>query len=134
MKTLKVRPPIRGVDSFGSGAYLASRGNRKHRGIDFSAMPGSLVEALAEGVVTKLGYAYPDDLSFRYVEVTDSNMVKVRYFYISPLVAVGNNIVIGDVIGKVQDLGTRYPGITPHVHFGVKDEQGNSLNPEEYLR
>jgi len=62
---LKLTAPIRGLDSYGSGAFHAPRGSRIHQGIDLLAAVGSKVHAILDGTVTKLGYPYADDLSFR---------------------------------------------------------------------
>jgi murein DD-endopeptidase MepM/ murein hydrolase activator NlpD len=127
---IKLTAPERGLDSFGSGAYGASRGNHTHRGVDFSALPNSIVHASRGGKVTKLGYPYSDDLDYRYVQVTDAYGLEWRYFYVKPSVAVDDVIRTGDSIGFVQDLDTRYKGITPHVHLEIKDEDGTFINPK----
>ena len=99
---LKLTPPLkitalrRGQDAFGSGHFHASRGERKHQGVDFLATKDSLVHAILAGKVSKLGYTYADDLSYRYVEVTDSQGYRLRYYYVSPLVAEGDTVKAGD--------------------------------------
>lgn len=123
----------RGVDEWGSGAYGASRGERKHVGVDFVAEPGVLIGSHRSGVVSKLGYPYGDDLSFRYVEVTTPNGKRLRFFYLAPHVAEGEKIEIGDTLGAVQSLQKRYPNITDHVHFEVRTPRGEPLNPERFL-
>lgn len=126
----------RGQDAFGSGAYLASRGRRKHRGIDFACIKGSKILSLTNGIVSKIGYPYnPNDYKkghLRYVQVTHDGM-DVRYFYIDPAVKVGNTIRRWEVIGSVQGLTDIYPGITDHFHFEVKRGK-EFLNPEEFLK
>ena len=121
--------PIRGQDAHGSGEWGASRGKRTHKGIDFAAMPNTKITAIKAGIVTKIGYAYSDDLSWRYVQIEDSEGLEWRYFYIHPMVNIADKIEEGDVIGEVQDLTTRYKGITPHCHLGVK-RNGIKINPE----
>jgi murein DD-endopeptidase MepM/ murein hydrolase activator NlpD len=128
---------IRGSDSQGSGHYLASRGNRKHMGIDFITCPEDLISSYCSGIVTKIGYPYnpnkhPHKAHLRYVEVTDSNQLKVRVFYIQPLVAVGDIIELDTVIGTSQDLTQIYEGITQHLHFEVKKGK-HFENPMNYL-
>jgi len=127
---------IRGTDDYGSGAFEAPRGNRKHSGIDLIVLPNKPVFNLVAGIVTKLGYPYGDDLRYRYVEITDVNKNKARYLYVDPLVSVGAKLSKGATIGKAQDLGRRYnrkgKTITPHIHFDV-NLNGTYINPEEYL-
>jgi len=120
------------MDTFGSGHYHAPRGNRLHNGIDFIVIPKASVLSLACGKVTKIGYPYGDDLSFRYVQVTDKDGVDCRYFYVSPSVVVGDTVRRGVKVGIAQDLSTRYKGITPHIHFEVK-RNNTFLEPVGYL-
>lgn len=122
----------RGVDSHGSGAFGAPRGSRKHNGIDFAASVGQEILTPVTGIVSKVGYPYGDDLSFRYVEVTTPKNHKHRVFYISPSVQVGDSVLEGvTCLGLVQDLCKRYPKITNHIHYEIKD--GNKyLNPDDY--
>lgn len=112
-------PAMRGRDVWGSGFYGASRGNRRHTGVDFVGADGDEVRAFVAGKVTKLGYAYADDLAYRYVEVQAENGLKHRYFYVDLIVDVGDRITAGAVLGHVRSLQTRYPGITDHYHFEV---------------
>ena len=123
--------PKRTQDVFGSGSYGASRGTRKHNGIDYACYPDSAVFAPATGIITKIGYPYADDLSFRYVQITTEDGLDYRIFYISPIVGL-NDFVTRDhtIIGISQKLGDRYPDITEHVHFEVKVD-GVFVNPEE---
>lgn len=125
--------PKRHEDKWGSGAYGAPRGDRTHNGIDFVAEPGTMIYPDKFGEVTKLGYPYGDDTSFRYVEVTDENGYRLRYFYLIPVVKVGQRVDKDTVIGAVQDLTTRYPGIKNHVHLEIKLPDGSYVNPSEYL-
>lgn len=122
--------PVRGLDRHGSGAWGASRdgGRRTHKGVDYAFWPGSTLLSPVTGEVTKLGYAYGDDLRWRYVEITDGPR-RYRFFYAQPIIAVGATVFEGDRLGVVQDLRERYPGITPHVHVSMwRDE--HRVNPE----
>lgn len=134
--TLYVSPPIRGYDKHGSGHYQAPRGDRKHNGIDFSVYPDSMVLSIKAGHVSKIGYPYdPNDHKkrhFRYVQITDDQGFDARYFYVMPLVAVGQYIPAGAILGQSQKLSDVYPGITDHVHFEVK-KGGAFVNPLDYL-
>jgi len=130
---IKIICPPRPPDCFGSGEFGASRGNRTHKGIDYAAQPNSKVLALRAGKVTKLGYTYSDDLRFRYVQVTDSKGYNLRYFYVEPMVKVGKTILVDDCLGTVQDLDERYKGITPHIHFEIKDKNSMIINPKDYF-
>lgn len=116
--------PQRVPDSAGDGAFGASRGDRTHNGIDYSCSPGTGILAPCDGVVTKLGYPYGDDLSYRYVQVTDTDGLDHRVFYIEPQVRLNQNVIEGtSQIGEAQDICARYPdqGMANHCHYEVKD-------------
>lgn len=122
----------RTVDNWGSGAFGAPRGSRRHKGIDFAAPPGTVIHATVNGTVTKLGYPYGDDLSFRYVEVTSATNLRHRFFYVEPLATLGQYVRVGDDIGTVQDTTVRYEGITNHVHYEILKPGGDPINPDEH--
>lgn len=121
----------RGSDGFGSGHFGASRGSRNHKGVDLLANTGEAINSPVTGTVTKLGYPYGDDLSYRYVQVTVGGY-DFRVFYIDPSVRVGQEVTADTAIGLVQDLGLRYPGIPNHVHFEIKSG-GGYLDPTPTL-
>lgn len=128
--------PKRGTDEWGSGAFGASRGSRTHKGIDYACYPDTEICSPVDGIVTKLGYPYGDDLSFRYVEITDKNELRHRLFYVLPNVPHETRVKKGAGIGVSQDISGRYrdpgkPAMTNHVHLEVLDIDGTPLNPEE---
>ena len=133
---ITITPPLRGQDSQGSGEFGAPRGNHTHQGIDLACMKDSLVRSVSAGSVTKIGYPYnpedPEKGHLRYVQVTDRNGFDVRYFYIEPMVKLGDSVLSGYAIGKVQGLTDIYKGITDHFHFEVK-QNGKIINPHTYL-
>ncbi len=128
---ITVITPKRHKDKWGSGEYGASRGDRKHNGVDYLAATGSIVCSLTAGIVTKLGYPYSDDLSYRYVEVKDGLGNRWRYFYVQPSVKEGHHLSRECPIGEVQDLTKRYTGIGNHIHLEVINAKGEYVNPEE---
>jgi len=116
---------LRGTDTWGSGAFLASRGGRYHWGADFIATPGATVSMPCNGVVTRISRPYADDPQYGgYLIRTDWGAV-VRLFYIdaSPDLA-GRYLVTGAPLGGAQSLQGRYPGITDHVHVEVRPPAG----------
>lgn len=124
--------PIRELDDHGSGLWDAPRGKRRHKGIDLAAYPNTKILAIKAGMVTKLGFAYPDDLSWRYVRVEDVTGLYWDYFYVLPMVNVGDKVEADEAIGSLQDLRTRYKGITPHCHLRVM-RNGMKINPETVI-
>ena len=87
-------------------------------------------------MVTKLGYPYsPEDEvkgHLRYVEV-DLDGNRFRYFYINPLVQVGDKVWPQTILGTSQDLTEIYPGITQHVHFEIIGPDGDPIDPQRML-
>lgn len=116
-------------DSYGEGHFGASRGGRKHRGVDYSCLPNSKVLSPCSGIVSKIGYPYSDDLSFRYIEIASNSNHKLRVFYVSPSVEVGDIVDESTVLGLSQKLGVRYPGIGEHVHLEIRGK-GKIIDPE----
>lgn len=129
-----IKPKHRGVDDFGSGAFGASRGSRTHRGIDYAVEPGQDICPGVAGVVTKLGFPYADDLSWRYVEVTAKDGLKHRFFYVEPQVSLGEPVDADTVIGVAQDIASHYNDserkMVNHVHYEVKNQSDRYINPE----
>ncbi|RKX64802.1 MAG: hypothetical protein DRP42_05815 [Tenericutes bacterium] len=119
-------------DPAGSGVFKARRGPRIHKGVDLVCEPGDLVVAPLDGWITKIGYPYSDDLSYRYVEITSESHLVCRVFYIEPTVELGSEVEAGDQIGFAQDVAARYKldargGIRyrtnqmlPHVHVELR--------------
>lgn len=127
---MRVILPPRRRDDYGLGHFGASRGKRKHNGIDYACMPESKVFSPVEGEVTKLGYPYGDNPYYRYVQVTTKEGYNVRSFYVEPYVEVGDYVSESSIIGISQSLDKRYPGITEHIHLEIKDLQGKYINPK----
>ena len=134
---LRIIAPNRGNDCYGSGAYHASRGTRIHKGVDKSCYKDSLILAISAGHVTKIGYPYnpshPIKGHLRYVEITDKDDLRLRYFYVKASVSVGEKVLKGQVIGKSQGLGEIYKGITDHIHLEILDKNDVECNPDFYV-
>lgn len=122
-------------DSAGQGHFGASRagGKRSHRGADYEANPGGAVLSPVSGKVTKLGYPYKDDLSWRYVQVTDDSGSRHRMFYVDPSkgIKIGQTVQEYDQIGTAQNVAEKHGGgMKPHIHYEVIDRDGEYINPE----
>ena len=138
---MKIIHPIRGQDDHGAGYYGASRGSRKHMGVDYACYTGSKVCATVSGKVTKLGKPYEDNpdtpninelKAYDYVQITDIQGRDWRYFYVKPSVKVGQHVLSDSVIGTVQDLDKIYPDITNHYHLEIK-KGSEYINPASVL-
>jgi hypothetical protein len=113
----------RGEDAYGEGRFHASRdgGEREHEGVDYVATAGQAVAAPISGYVSKIGFAYPDDQTLKFVEIENPALhLTARAFYVDPDVAVGDAVAVGQPIGHAHSLQARYPlGITDHVHLEI---------------
>ena len=131
---INIIPPIRN-DAWGSGEFQAPRGDKKHKGSDYSCPVGSMVKSPVSGWVSKLGYAYKDDLSYRYVEITDHNQLRHRLFYIEPIVDNKEIIYKNKIIGIAQDIQKRYTTknkrMDNHVHYEILHGR-TPLDPEVF--
>lgn len=126
----------RGEDAYGEGRFHASRdgGERDHEGVDYVATAGQTVDAPISGYVSKVGFAYPDDQTLRYVEIENPALrLTARVFYVDPTVAVGQTVAVGHPIGQAHTLQHRYPlGITDHVHLEIA-ERGRKVDAETLI-
>jgi len=122
---------VRGTDPMGSGEFGASRGDRAHKGTDYTGIPGQVILAVCTGEVVKIGHVYGDDLSFRYIALKSEEGHHVRHLYVKPsaVIAVGVQVIAGEEIGTLQALHGRYPQITNHCHIDIKLD-GVWVNPE----
>jgi murein DD-endopeptidase MepM/ murein hydrolase activator NlpD len=131
-------PKMREPDDFGAGYFGASRGNKTHRGVDIAAEAGSACYSVTDGIVTKFGYPYADDLSYRYVEVTYDGVTRFRYFYVDPHedLEIGDTVHQGLYLGTVQDVAAKYETedekMNNHIHFEVI-EKGEYVDPVDAL-
>lgn len=110
--------PLRQCDNQGCGHYGASRGSRKHKGIDLACNPGTAICSPVNGTVTKIGWPYADKPDIRYVQVAAGDY-DYRVFYVEPIVEVGDEVTTEDVIGGSQRLESMDRGGAQHVHFEI---------------
>ena len=116
MTVLRISHPPRRVDDWGNGAFAASRGGRYHLGRDYLYEAGEFVRAPMEATVLRLGYPYNDTDSidrYRLIEMLSFNVetgAKLiwRFFYVRPVVAVGEILTPAQVIGEAQDISAKY--------------------------
>lgn len=127
----------RGDDAYGEGRFHARRdgGARRHEGVDYIAKAGQPVEAPISGYVARIGFAYADDQSLRYVEIDNPALhLTARVFYVDPDVAVGDTVAVGRPIGHAHTLQKRYrAGITDHIHLELVDAKGRKLDAETLI-
>ncbi len=125
---------IRGCDDHGCGYFGAPREYGSHIGADYKASPGQDVKAVTSGTVSKIGYPYGDDLSYRYVQISTPDGYVVQELYVDPAkgITTGTEVTGGQVIGTQQPLDRRYPGITEHVDVRIR-RGGKPIDPTKLI-
>lgn len=139
-----ILPPVRpyrgrrDTDPQGSGVFGASRdgGARKHLGLDLLSVPGDQVVSPIFGMVTQIGWAYPDGkLGSIHIKGTgDHQGATVKLLYVKPHVLVGDVFKAGDPIGEAEDVSGYHAakghiGMKNHVHL----ELTLIVDPGQYL-
>lgn len=98
-----------------------------HRGVDFSAWPGTPVYATADGVIVQ---ATTNEMLGRFVEIDHGNGILTRYGHNSNLlVKAGMRVKRGDPIAEVGSTGR---STSPHCHYEV-EVNGNHVNPWRFI-
>jgi hypothetical protein len=118
-------------DAFGSGQYRASRGTRKHAGIDIVTAAGETIFAPITGSVVRQAFPYKSDKNYVGVVIKGSGDwqgYEVKIFYVEGLFS--GPVSQGEVVGLAQDLTKKYPGITNHVHLEAR-LNGKEIDPRE---
>jgi hypothetical protein len=115
---------LRITSSFGSRIHPITGQRKVHYGVDYGAPTGTVVHAVAEGVVTVSGY---DEYSGNKVAIKHRDNSVSWYMHLQTRgVSVGSKVSPGQAIGRVGSTG-RSTG--PHLHFGFKNAQGAWINP-----
>jgi len=113
MNVLRISHPVRRTDDWGSGDFAASRGGRYHLGRDYLYQPDEEVRSPMEATILRIGTCYSDDPSFKLVEMLAFNTevgakILWRYFYVRPIVSIGEIVTPAQIIGFAQDISSRY--------------------------
>ncbi len=111
--------------------WLSRRGMvmREHSGLDIRARLGWPVVALEGGQISHAG---PHGLSGIVVEIRQDDGMTARYAHLEKtLVRAGRRVQRGETVGLVGCTG-RTTGA--HLHFGLRNAQGELVDPLPYLR
>lgn len=115
---------IRECDAYGCGHYEASRGSRKHYGIDVVTQKGDAIYSPITGYLNRLAYPYASDLSYKGIEIIGTGIhqgFKVKIFYCIPTIKIGASVVAGVTkVAESQAINEKYSTkMTNHVHLEV---------------
>jgi TolA-binding protein len=127
-----IRKPMTGdlewTSGFGVRPDPFLRAPAMHTGLDIRADIGDPARATAAGVVTMAGV---NGGYGKMVEVDHGNGFATRYAHLSAIdVAVGDQIKIGQVVGRV---GTTGRSTGPHLHYETRVD-GDPVDPQKFLR
>lgn len=129
-------PEQSGVSAHITGHYGEHRAKGPHGGSDFNYVGGQnginltnpTIHSPVSGEVTFVGGQY-GTIKIRDAEGNSHQILHTE----SQAVAVGDRIEIGDPIGTMGGRGPNGASqYAQHVHYQLKDSDGNLLNPEEY--
>lgn len=143
--------PLKNISSasneFGRRVPPNSKASDNHNGIDFPIASGSDVYAANTGIVTTISKD-PNSPSGKFIIVTSydaqgNKIGSTSYSHLSEHAEIsdgnggfrpikeGDKVEAGDFIALSGDTGTGSSG--PHLHFVVRDGNGNLLNPRTLL-
>lgn len=104
------------------------------RGVDVTAAVGTVVKAAADGKVTEVSSS-PEDGN--YIVIAHTNGLKTKYSNLDPEVnvAVGDNVVAGDEIGKIGNTSLIFTSqlCGDVLNLQVEDANGSQVNPTSYF-
>jgi len=104
---------------------------RTHAGIDINSELGTSVSAVADGTVTNV-----EKGGMLGTTVTIEHGGELVSIYANleedVLVATGDSVEMGDIIGKVGQTSVSEAGMEPHLHLEMT-VNGVSVNPLDYL-
>lgn len=108
--------------------YRTSNGvTELHKGLDITPATGTEILSVQDGTVSKVGN---NNTYGKYIEIQNDDGYKTLYAHCSTVsVSQGQNVAIGDVIGKVGSSGD-VSTATLHIEFQYEDEY---YNPYFYL-
>lgn len=122
----------RGCDSGGCGEFGASRGDRKHLGLDIACFPDEGVVTPFDGEVIRTIDPYGDG-KYSGLKINTTNGFILNIMYLDPIDIVGTTVNKGDLVGYAQDVSKRYSsGVKPHLHVEI-EVNGRHVDPYPYL-
>lgn len=118
-------------DKYGSGQYGSSRdaGVRSHKGIDIIVAPGEKIYSPIKGNIIREAMPYEKDSTYKGIVVKGIGKwdgYELKIFYVEGLFS--GEAFEAQEIGAAQNLTSKYPGITNHIHLEVKF-QGVQVDP-----
>lgn len=127
---------LRGSDPQGSGAFGASRGSRKHKGLDLLAEAGQIIKAPFDLKIVKHGIVYNSTSQFKYVEFEGLGLLsvfRIRLMYVQSDISVGQKVAKGSNLGICQNIAAYHGGgMKNHLHLEIR-VLNILVNPELFV-
>jgi hypothetical protein len=115
------------ASGYGMRIHPILKTKRMHKGMDFVAPKGTPVFASASGTVLE---AATTNTLGKIIRIKHTDDFQTNYYHLSAInVKTGDQVVSGDLIGKVGNTGK---SMAPHLHFEIQKE-GVPVNPINYL-
>ena len=121
-------PSVRISSGFGTRAAPVAGASTDHKGLDIAAPAGTVVRAMADGVVRRAG---PASGFGTLLEIEHDDGVVSRYAHQSRIdVEPGHRVRAGDPVGLVGSEGVSSGA---HLHLEIRVD-GEAVDPLEWLR
>ncbi len=120
-------------DSQGDGHFGASRGRRRHNGLDIIVTPGSAVYCPIEGLMKRVAHPYGGRRNKKWLgcAIEGTGLYRgyeVKIFYMDPFL-MGEYVYPNDIVGKAQAISKKYTSrMIDHLHVEVR-YKGMLVNP-----
>ena len=129
----RVSVPI--SDRFGARTAPTSGASTNHRGVDFTPGAGARIQAIADGVVTKVtGNDNSCGVHVVIEHVIGGEAVSSVYCHMqsgSVQVATGKRVSVGDTVGLVGNTGVTTGA---HLHFEIRLNGTRAVDPIAWLK
>jgi len=116
------------TSGFGSrlDPYNSNR-TENHQGVDLRARVGTKVYSKGPGTVSEVNES-PENGKFIKIQYDDGRNGEYLHLSDTSVVKKGDKVGAGTLIAKTGNTGhSKYP----HLHFGVRDSQGKSIQPSK---
>lgn len=120
------------TSAFGERAAPCFGCSTYHRGLDFDAGYGAPVGAIADGIVTAVGWSDGYGYRVEIEHIINGQKVMSRYAHMidnSSVLQVGDTVVAGEIVGAVGSTGL---STGPHLHLEIHID-GVAIDPFAWL-
>ncbi|NLL40491.1 MAG: M23 family metallopeptidase [Synergistaceae bacterium] len=128
----EMRWPLDSGELSGLFSRTASKGRRKHLGLDIVAPKGTPIYAALDGIVEVVSNGGKGFRGYgRVIIINHSDQLWTLYAHCATTgVRVGQRVKRGGLIATVGRTGR---ATTNHLHFEVRNAKGTALDPMKYL-